>query len=137
MLTAREIMRQPLHTIAAADSVALAIRRMQVLGISSLIVTPRAEGASYGIITKHDILGKVVATGRNPQHVRVADVMTSPLVVVEPDCSLRRCASLMMRHRIRRLPVVKEGHPVGMVSDSDVFDALLNFHTEAALSPSL
>jgi CBS domain-containing protein len=44
----------------------------------------------------------------------------------------------MMRHRVRRLPVVDERNcPVGIVSDSDVFDALLNFHTESAASFSL
>lgn len=130
-------MRQPLHTISARDSVALAIRRMQLNHVSSLIVPPRDEAAEYGILTKHDILNKVVAAGRDPIQVRVGDVMTSPLVSVDPDCSARRCAALMMQHRIRRLPVVHNHLPIGIVSDSAVFDALLNFHTEAALYPSL
>jgi len=130
-------MRQPLHTISARDSVALAIRRMQLNRISSLIVLPRDEAAAYGILTKHDILNKVVAVGRDPIQVRVGDVMTSPLVSVDPDCPVRRCATLMMQNHIRRLPVVQNHLPIGIVSDSDVFDALLNLHTEAALYPSV
>lgn len=137
MLTARQLMRQPLHTISARDSVALAIRRMQLNHISSLIVPPRDENGEYGILTKHDILNKVVAADRNPVQVRVGEVMTSPLVSVDLDCSARRCAALMMQNHIRRLPVVQNGQPIGIVSDSDVFDALLNFHTEAALYPSV
>lgn len=130
-------MRQPLHTISARDSVALAIRRMQLNHISGLMVPPRDESGEYGILTKHDILNKVVAVSRDPIQVRVGDVMTSPLVTVEPDCPARRCAALMMQNRIRRLPVVQNGQPIGIVSDPDVFDALLNFHTEAALYPSV
>lgn len=130
-------MRQPLFTISASDSVALAIRQMQLNRVSSLIVLPRDDGAKYGILTKHDILGKVVAASRDPVQVRVGEVMTSPLVSVDLDCSARRCAALMMQNHIRRLPVVQNGQPIGIVSDSDVFDALLNFHTEAALYPSL
>jgi isocitrate dehydrogenase len=137
MWTARQLMRQPVLTVLAADSVALAVRRMHVLRVSSLIVPPRFEGSPYGILTKHDVLAKVVAPGRDPMRVLVSQAMTTPLVTVDPDCSARRCASLMMQHHIRRLPVVVDGHPVGMVSDSDVFDALLNFHTEAALYPSV
>lgn len=137
MLTARHLMRHPLHTVEAGESVAYAIRKMQAKKISSLIVPPRYEGGVYGIITKHDILGKVVAAGREPGRVRVAEAMTSPLITVTPDCPARRCAALMMQHHIRRLPVVVDGRPVGIVSDSDVFDALLNLHTEEALYPSL
>lgn len=137
MLTARHIMRQPVQFVEPADSVARAVQKMQTRGISSLVVPPRYEGEDYGIITKHDVISKVVAQGRDPQRVRVSEVMTQPLHTVAPDCALRECAALMMRHRIRRLPVFAGGEPVGMVSDSDVFDTLLHFHTEAALWPSL
>jgi CBS domain-containing protein len=137
MLTAQHIMRQPVRSIPSADSVAQAVREMQKHGISSLLVPPRFEGEAYGIVTKHDVINKVVAQGRDPARVRVADVMTRPLLTVPPDCSMKECAALMMRHRIRRLPVFVQDAPVGIVSDSDVFDALLHFHTEAAASFSL
>jgi CBS domain-containing protein len=138
MFTARQVMRQPVHSIQPADSVAAAVREMQARGISCLIVAPRYPGDGFGICTKSDIIGKVVARGRDAQRVRVADVMTRPVYTVRPDSSLRECAALMMRYHVRRLPVCPEGgQPVGIVSDSDVFDALLNFHTEAAASFSL
>jgi len=138
MLTARKIMRQPVHTVHRADSVARAVRLMQTHRVSSLLVPPRFEGEGYGIITKADVISKVVAQGRDPLRVHVSEVMTKSLHTVGPDCTLRECAALMMRHRIRRLPVFAEGGQlVGIVGDSDVFDTLLNFHTEAAASFSL
>lgn len=138
MLTARQIMRQPVHTIQAAESVAQAVRAMQACDISSLLVAPRFDGEGHGIITKADVVAKVVARGRDPARVHVSDVMSRPLHTVGPDCSMRECAALMMRFHVRRLPVCDErGHPIGIVSDSDVFDALLHFHTDAAASFSL
>jgi CBS domain-containing protein len=137
MLTARQIMRQPVHIVHRADSVARAVRLMQTHRVSSLLVPPRFEGEEYGIITKADVISKVVAQGRDPLRVHVSEVMTTSLHTIGPDCTLRECAALMMRHRIRRLPVFADGRPIGIVGDSDVFDTLLNFHTEAAASFSL
>jgi CBS domain-containing protein len=138
MLTARQVMRQPVHSIQPADSVAAAVREMQARSISCLIVAPRYPGDGFGIVTKSDVIGKVVARGRDPQRVHVSDVMTRPVVTVQPDSTMRECAALMMRYHVRRLPVCADGSaPLGIVSDSDVFDALLNFHTEASASFSL
>ena len=67
MLNARQIMRQPVITIPAAESVAQAVREMQAHEISCLLVAPRFEGEGYGIITKADVVGKVVARGREPE----------------------------------------------------------------------
>ncbi len=137
MLNARQIMRQPIITIPAAESVAHAVREMQAHDISCLLVTPRFDGEGYGIITKADVVGKVVARGREPARIHVSAVMTRPLYTVAPECSLRDCAALMVRHHVRRLPVLSEvGEPIGIISDSDVFGALLGGPSDgpAALS---
>lgn len=129
MLNARQIMRQPVITIPAAESVAQAVRAMQAHDISCLLVPPRFDGEGYGIITKADVVAKVVARGRDVGRIPVSAAMTRPMHTVGPDCTVRECAALMLRHHVRRLPVLGErGEPLGIVSDSDVFDALLHFH---------
>jgi|SRR5579859_2028784 len=134
-LTAQQIMRQPVVTIQPAESVAQAVRVMQARGISSLIVMPRYAGDRFGIVTKSDVIAKVVAQGRDPGRLHVSDVMTRDVHTVPPGCSMRDCAMMMMRHRVRRLPVCQEnGEPIGIISDSDVFGALLRY--EAAAAPS-
>lgn len=130
-------MRSPVLTVPSDASVEAAVARMHTHRVSSLVVTPRYAGDAFGIITKHDVLAKVVAHDREPRKVAVAKVMSTPLVAVEPECTARECATLMLKHRIRRLVVVVAGEPVGMVSNLDVFDALLNFRTEAAMSASV
>ncbi len=134
-LTARDIMRQPVVSIQPAESVAQAVRVMQTRRISSLIVLPRYAGDHFGIITKADVIAQVVARGRDPQRLHVSEVMTQPVHTVPPECTMRDCAALMMQYRVRRLPVRAEnGEPIGIVSDSDVFGALLRFDGQAAPS---
>ena len=131
-------MRRPIISIRAAESVAHAVREMQAHDISCLLVEPRFEGEGYGIITKADVVAKVVARGRAPERIHVSAVMTRPMHTVAPDCSVDECAALMRERHVRRLPVMTAGgEVVGIVSDSDVFDALLKFHAEAAASRSL
>ena len=134
-VTAQHIMRRPVVTIEPAESVAQAVRVMQARGISSLIVAPRYAGDRFGILTKADVIAKVVAQGRDPQRLHVSDVMTREVHTVPPGSSMRECATLMMRHRVRRLPVCADnGEPIGIVSDSDVFGALLRSDGTAATS---
>ncbi len=128
----QEVMRCPVYTIQPADSVAQAVRAMKAHGVSSLIVLPRFEGEAYGIITQHDIIAKVIAEGQNTMRVPVKEAMSRPVYAVAPDCSLRECASLMLLHRIRRLPVFADGRPVGVLSRTTVFGALFNSSGELA-----
>ncbi len=136
MVNAGQLMRHSLITIAAGESVARAVHTMKINAVSSLIVPPRFEGQAYGILTKHDVVARCVAAGRDPHRMLVSEAMSSPLVSVAPDCPARRCAGLMRRHRIRRLPVVVKDEPVGIVSATDVFDALLRLQPEAAADAS-
>jgi isocitrate dehydrogenase len=131
-LTAQQVMVQPAEAIQPADSVAAAVRAMQARGVSSLIVLPRFEGDPFGIVTKGDVVARVVAAGRDPQRVRVAEVMTWPVVMARPESSLGECVALMRAHHVRRLPVCgDDGPPVGILCDTDVYAALLQLMLQA------
>ncbi len=73
-----------------------------------------------GIITDRDIVIRCIAEGRNPAEATAEDILTGNLVTVSPEDEAERAAELMSRHQIRRLPVVKDNHLVGMVSLGDV-----------------
>jgi CBS domain-containing protein len=137
MVSVNAIMRQPVVTIRAAESVAHAVREMQAHEVSCLLVEPRFEGEGYGIVTKADVVGKVVARGREPGRIHVSAVMTRPMLTVAPECSVRDCADLMLRHHVRRVPVLSaRGEPLGIVIALDVFDALLHVRAEGAAPPN-
>ena len=124
MYTVTSIMKSPVVRIEGDKSVAEALHRMQEHGVSSIVVTPTAPGESEGIMTKRDIISKVVSQGKDPETLKVQDVMTSGLITVPPDCPLRDAVALMMEKGIRRVLVVQGGKIIGIVSDTDVFRAV-------------
>jgi isocitrate dehydrogenase len=124
MFTVGSIMRKPVVRIAGTATVAEAIHRMHERGISSVLVEPQVPGGPYGIMTKRDVLSKVVAAGQDPEKLRVADLMSSPVITVPLSTSLRECSALMLEKGIRRVVVAQGKEIVGIVSDTDIFSAV-------------
>ena len=88
--------------------------------INSVLVRKSDNNKDYGIITSRDISDKIVADNKNPQEVKVSDVMSSPIVSVPQNLSVKECAQLMREKHIHHLPVRDDnGLIVGMVSASD------------------
>ncbi|MFQ5802276.1 MAG: cyclic nucleotide-binding/CBS domain-containing protein [Candidatus Methylomirabilales bacterium] len=124
MYTVASIMNSPVVSIEANNSVAEAIHQMQEKGISSLMVTPAAPGEPEGMMTKRDIISKVVSHGKDPKTLKVQDVMTTGLITVPPDYPLADAARLMSEKGIRRVLVREGGKITGIVSDTDIFRAV-------------
>ena len=105
--------------IAAGSSVLDAVRMMVERNVGSLLVTDES-GEITGIVTERDYLRRVTLEGRAEAETRVAEVMSSPLVVVTPETSIDECMAIMSDRRIRHLPVVDGGRVVGLVSIGDL-----------------
>lgn len=73
-----------------------------------------------GILTESDILKKVVAEGKNPRDVLVDDVMTTPIVIIDPYISLEEAMKTMGKCNIRRLPVMENNELVGIITQRDI-----------------
>ena len=85
------------------------------------------EDRMIGIVTERDFARKIIAESRNPEQVRVGQVMTplSEIISVSVETDVRQCAKLMLAGRFRNLPVVRNGDiPEGIVS---IRDLLLHF----------
>jgi CBS domain-containing protein len=104
--------------IDADASVLDAVRLMVEKNVGSLLVT--VGGEITGIVTERDYLRRVTLEGRTDAETRVAEIMSSPLVVVTPDTSIDECMAVMTDRRIRHLPVVETGRVVGLVSIGDL-----------------
>lgn len=78
------------------------------------------KGKAVGIITERDLLKRVVAEAKDANKTRVKEVMSSPLVVVEPHMDLEEAVKLMFQMKIKKLPVVNEKRLVGLVSLTDI-----------------
>lgn len=134
-----EIMAKDPVTLAPDATVLEAARAMRDRDVGSLLVV--RDGKPVGIVTEKDLVTKVVAGDLQASGVRVADVMTSPLVTVEPYQEVLEAAKRMAELGIRRLPVVEGGNLVGLVTENDilrVWPALIEITRErAAMAPSL
>lgn len=118
-MRAVEVMNREVLTIRGSATVAAAIALMQQQGWRSLIVDRRHDEDAYGIVTETDVMQKVMAFGKDPQHMRVYEIMTKPCIVVNPDLQLEYVARLFTNTGIRSAPVI-EGHLLGMISMQDI-----------------
>ncbi len=122
MKTAKDVMTRSVHLVPSSATVDDASTRMQAAHIHSLLVERDGDLDAYGIITDVDIVGKVLAVGRNAAATRVREVMSKPIITVPPDCSLFDMAQLMARNHINHLPVFDGKQLVGIVSSTDIFN---------------
>lgn len=106
------------RTVNADDSVADAARQMRDGDIGDVIVMQ--DGQASGIVTDRDIVIRAIAEGRDPASTPVSEVCTSGLTTLDPQQSVDEAVQAMREHDIRRLPVVKHGRPVGILSLGDL-----------------
>jgi CBS domain-containing protein len=104
--------------IEADAPVLEAVKRMVEANIGSLLVTK--DGDVAGIVTERDYLRRVAKDGPTGDEVTVGEIMSSPLIVVNPETPIDECMALMTDRRIRHVPVVEDGDVVGIVSIGDV-----------------
>lgn len=103
------------------DSTVLeALSKMRRRYVNSLIIKIVDDDTTYGIVTSTDICDKIVAQDQNPAKTKIRDIMTTPLISINPEQTIFECAKLMSEHNIHHLPVMQEdGEIVGMISASD------------------
>jgi CBS domain-containing protein len=116
--TVEEIMTTNPRTVNVDDTVLQAAQVMRDNDIGDVIVVE--DGQVTGIVTDRDIVVRAVAEGRDPESTTVGDIATTGIQAIEPDASVDDVLRTMREHDIRRLPVVKNGRPVGIVSLGDL-----------------
>ncbi len=121
---AADVMTKNVVYIDGNETVANAIGLMKEKGISSLVVNRRGPEDTWGIMTRKDVVSRVVSPGRDPYGVLVFEIMTKPLVMVSPGLELKYCARLFNQTGIRRAPVFDGKEIVGILSNTNIFFAI-------------
>jgi CBS domain-containing protein len=119
-LCARDIMQTDVATVLPELTVQDAAALMRNQGVRSLVVEKETDDDAYGLITYADIVTKVLAHGFDPAEVRVDEVMTKPLIVVNPSLKVEMIARLFAQHRVGHAPVIEDHKLVGIVSMTDL-----------------
>lgn len=122
------LMVKDVVTIEGGRTVAEAIQIMKQRKVTSIIVNPRNEDDTYGVVTERDILEKVIDPGedvhRDPWNTQVHDIMSKPVISVYPDMRVKYALRLMKRVNVRRLAIMEGNKLVGVLSESDVLHAV-------------
>ena len=117
-LKVEDVMVREVVTIDENSTVKEAADVMNKFEIGCLIAV--RKGKAMGIITERDLLKRVVAEAKDASKTKVKDVMSSPLVVVEPHMELEEAVKLMFQMKIKKLPVVDEKRLVGLITLTDI-----------------
>jgi CBS domain-containing protein len=118
LLRVADAMRTNVVRVEEGASVAEASLSMYKKGQGCAIVS--RQGKPLGIVTERDVTWKVAAKGLDPKSVKVAEIMSKPLITIDPDADLAEAAKIMKKHKIRRLAVVKEETLNGILTAADI-----------------
>lgn len=115
----KEVMRSNPTTIQIDEAVARAAIAMCRDEVGSCIVL--RDNLPVGIVTEEDINCKVVARDLKPGAIKVSEVMSTPLITIRSEKTVRDAAHMMIKNHVRRLPVVDEKNLViGIVTVRDI-----------------
>ena len=115
--------RQTLAILAGDQTVRDAANLMAARKIGAVLI---GQGTTLtGIFTERDLAIKIVAAGRDPEKVRLSEVMTARPDTIRPDQTAYEALQQMSKGGYRHLPVVDNGKLMGMVSIRDIYAAML------------
>ena len=117
-LNVEDVMVDKVITIDANATVQEAVRIMNKHEIGCLIVVLNEK--PVGIITERDMLKRVLAKSVDPEKVKVSDIMSAPLIVGKPEMEIEDAVKLMFKTEIKKLPVIRSGKLVGLVTLTDL-----------------
>lgn len=120
VIRVREVMKPQVDIVQGMMTVKDALSTMKHIETKALIVDKRHDDDEYGIVMLSDIAKLVLATDRAPERVNVYEVMSKPVICIDPDMDIRYCARLFDKFGLSRAPVVENRKVVGIVSFTDM-----------------
>jgi CBS domain-containing protein len=119
----KDVMSSPVVTLDENEASNKAAEIMDKNDLGCVIVTNSA-GNSIGIITERDLVIRVLAKNLRPDAAKAKEIMTTPLVTIEPEATITEAARRMNRLDIRRLGVIYKGNLVGIISSKDILGVM-------------
>jgi predicted transcriptional regulator len=116
ILRVSDVMNREFLMMDGLATVAEALREMKARDANFVLVAKRSDDDEYGIVMASDIAKKVLAVNSSPDRTNIYEIMSKPVLSVEPDMHIRYCARLFDRFGISTAPVVHDREILGVVS---------------------
>ena len=114
----REVMTKDPITLPPDSSVVDAAKAMRDADVGPALIAD--DGGLQGIITDRDIAVRVVAEGRDPSSTKVSEIASTGLATLTPDDSVEDAIRIIREQNVRRIPIVENNQPVGIVAIGDL-----------------
>ncbi len=115
-----EVMTPSPRVIDRLATVREAVELMREHHVSSLVIDRRHEGDEYGMVTVHDVAGKVIGQDRSQDRMNVYEIMSKPLLTVDVDMDIKYAIRILSRFQLSRALVTRKGSMVGIVTLRDM-----------------
>jgi len=122
-LKLEDVMVKDLIRVEVKTSVKKAVELMNEHKIGCLIVMKRGKLA--GMVTERDMTRRVLLDYKDPEKIKVSEIMSKPVIVGKPKMSIEDAVKLMFNRNIKKLPVIDDDHLVGLVTLTDLVLSLV------------
>ena len=127
LVRVRDVMKVNFDIVDGMLTVSDALSAMKNVDTKCLVVNKRSDNDEYGLVLISDIAKQVLAKDRSPERVNIYEIMSKPVLTIDPEMDIRYCARLFEKFSLSRSPVVENGLVIGIVSFTDmVIKGLLN-----------
>ena len=116
----REVMKSDLDIVDGMISVSEALNNMKFPETRTLIVDKRHKDDEFGVVMFRDIAKRVLAPDLSPERINMYEIMSKPVIGVDPEMDVRYCTKLFDRFGLSRAPVIEDGAIIGLVSYTDI-----------------
>jgi signal-transduction protein with cAMP-binding, CBS, and nucleotidyltransferase domain len=120
IIKARDVMHTDHLELDGLATVEEALQAMKAADASVVIVKKRHEHDAYGILLLSDIAKKVLAKDRSAKRVNVYEIMSKPVISLDPDMDVRHCARMFDRFGLSSVPVIEGGKVMGIVTYNEL-----------------
>jgi predicted transcriptional regulator len=116
----REVMKSGVDIVDGMLTVADALKAMKYPETRTLIINKRHPDDEYGVVMFRDVAKNVLGPDLSPERVNLYEIMSKPVMGVDPRMDVRYCIKLFDRFGLSRAPVIENGDIIGLVSYTDI-----------------
>jgi predicted transcriptional regulator len=116
----KDVMKTDFDMVDGLATVADALRNAKYLDTKCLIVDKRHEDDEYGIVLLSDIAKEILAKDKAAERVNIYEIMSKPVIAVDPQMDIRYCARLFENFGLARAPVIDGQQVLGVVGYTDI-----------------